>query len=40
MTGKRICRMIGKRKGSICVITVQYEDGEVVQYTFDRSEAA
>ena len=40
MTGKRICRMIGKRKGSICVITVQYEDGEVVQYTFDRSEAS
>ena len=27
-------------KGDVAVITVQYEDGEIVQYTFDRSEAA
>lgn len=36
MKSKRIRRMVGKRKGSICVITVQYEDGEVMQYIFDR----
>lgn len=36
MTDKRICRMVGIRKDGIAVITVQYEDGEVMQYIFDR----
>ena len=40
MTGKKIRRMVGSRKGSICVVTVQYEGGEVMQYIFERSEAA
>ena len=40
MTGKRIRRMVDIRKGDVAVITVQYEDSEIVQYTFDRSEAA
>ena len=40
MTGKKICRLIGKRKGSICVITVQYEDGSVKSVFFERSETA
>ena len=36
MTGKRIRCMVGIRKGGIAVIAVQYEDGEVMQYIFDR----
>ena len=40
MTGKEICRMVGWQHGDIAVIYVQYEDGEVMQYIFDRSEAA
>lgn len=36
MKSKRIRRMVGWRKGSIAVIAVQYEDGEVMQYIFDR----
>ena len=40
MKGKKIRRMIRKRKGSICVIHVQYEDGTVESMIFDRSEAA
>ena len=36
MTGKRIRRMVGIRKGGIAVSAVQYEDGEVMQYIFDR----
>ena len=40
MKGKGLRRMVGIRKGDVAVITVQYEDGEVVQYTFDRSETA
>ena len=40
MKSKRIRRMVGIRKGGVTVIAVQYEDGEIVQYTFDRSEAA
>ena len=40
MTDKKIRRTVGRHKGSICVTHVQYEDGEVVQYIFDRSEAA
>ena len=40
MKGKRIRRMVDIRKGDVAVITVQYEDSEIVQYTFDRSEAA
>lgn len=27
MTGKRIRRMFGKRRGGICVMYVQYESG-------------
>ena len=40
MKGKGIRRMVGIHKGGVAVITVQYEDSEIVQYTFDRSEAA
>ena len=36
MTGKRIRRMVGIRKGGVAVIAVQYEDDEVMQYIFDR----
>ena len=36
MKSKRIRRMVGKRKGNVCVLHVQYEDGEVMQYVFDR----
>ena len=36
MEKKRIRRMVGIRKGGIAVIAVQYEDGEVMQYIFDR----
>ena len=36
MKRHKISRLFGWRKGNICVITVQYEDGEVMQYTFDR----
>jgi hypothetical protein len=32
----KFSRMFGWRKGNICIITVQYEDGEVMQYIFDR----
>ena len=35
MTGKRIRRMVGIRKGGVAVIAVQYENGEVMQYAFD-----
>jgi len=38
--GKGIRCMVGWRHGDIAVIYVQYEDGEVMQYIFDRSEAA
>ena len=31
-----IRRMVDIRKGGVAVIAVQYEDGEVMQYTFDR----
>lgn len=40
MKGKKIRRMVGIRKGSICVIHAQYEDGTVESVIFDRSEAA
>ena len=40
MTGKKIRRLIGKRRGNICVITVQYEDGTVESMIFERREAA
>ena len=33
-TSKRICRMVGKRRGGICVMYVQYIDGEVERFTF------
>ena len=33
MKSKRIRRMVGIRKGGVAV---QYEDGEVMQYIFDR----
>ncbi|WP_298591213.1 hypothetical protein [uncultured Selenomonas sp.] len=36
MKSKRIRRMVGIRKGGVAVIAVQYEDGEVMQYIFDR----
>ena len=36
MKRHEIRRLFGWRKGNICVIAVQYEDGEVMQYTFDR----
>ena len=36
MKSKRIRRMVGIRKGGVAVITVPYEDGEVMQYIFDR----
>lgn len=36
MKNNKIRRMVGIRKGGVAVITVQYEDGEVMQYTFDR----
>ena len=36
MTGKRIRRMVGWRHGNIAVLHVQYADGEVMQYIFDR----
>ena len=36
MKSKRIRRMVGKRKGGVCVLCVQYEDGEVMQYIFDK----
>ena len=36
MKSKRIRRMVDIRKGGVAVIAVQYEDGEVMQYTFDR----
>ena len=39
MKNKQIRRMVGIRKGGVAVIAVQYEDGEVMQYIFDRSEA-
>ena len=36
MKSKRIRRMVGIRKGGVAVIAAQYEDGEVMQYIFDR----
>lgn len=36
LKNNKIRRMVGIRKGGVAVITVQYEDGEVMQYTFDR----
>ena len=36
MEKKRIRRMVGIRNGGVAVITVRYEDGEVMQYIFDR----
>ena len=39
MKSKRIRRMIGIRKGGVAVITVQYEDGEVMQYISERGES-
>ena len=36
MTGNKIRRMVGWRKGSIAVLYVQYMDGEVMQYIFDK----
>ncbi len=36
MKHKRILRMVGIRKGGVAIIAVQYEDGEVMQYIFDR----
>ena len=35
MKSKRIRRMVGIRKGGVSVIAVQYEDGEVMQHSFD-----
>ena len=32
MKSKRYRRMVGIRKGGVAVITVQYKDGEVMQY--------
>ena len=36
MEKKRIHRMVGKRKGAVLVLHVQYEDGEVMQDVFDK----
>lgn len=39
-TGKRICRMVGKHRGGICVMYVQYVDGTVERFTFVKEGAA
>ena len=36
MKRHKFSRMFGWRRGNICIIAVQYEDGEVMQYIFDR----
>lgn len=36
MKSKRIRRMVGIRKGDLAVLAVQCEDGEIMQYIFDR----
>lgn len=38
MTGKRIRRMVDRSTGSICVIHVQYESGEVERLTFVKED--
>ena len=40
MTGKKIRRMVGIRKGDAAAIYVQYEDGEIERFTFAKEEAS
>lgn len=38
MTSKKIRRMVGKRKGRVCVLYVQHADGEVEGFTFVKED--